>query len=57
MKVSKKDIFGNPVRETSKEKQQRFEALSAALQKSHEMSAAEQEELLNEIVVMIADKD
>ena len=57
METSKKDIFGNPIPKTSKEKQQKFEYLSAKLNKAHELSTVEQEALLDDIVLMIANKD
>ena len=57
MKISKKDIFGNAIKETSEETQQKFEALSARLHKAHELSDLEQQDLLSEISVMIVAKD
>ena len=57
MNISKKDVFGNAIKETSKEKQEKFEALSAKLHKAHELTDSEQQDLLSEISVMIASKD
>ena len=57
MNISKKDIFGNAIKETSKEKQQKIESLSAKLHKAHELSDSEQQDLLSEISVMIVSKD
>ena len=57
MNISKKDIFGNAIKKTSEETQQKFEALSARLHKAHELSDLEQQDLLSEISVMIVAKD
>ena len=57
METSKKDIFGNAIKETSEEKQKKFEALSAKLHKAHELTDLEQQDLLSEISLMIVSKD
>ena len=57
MNISKKDIFGNAIKETSEETQQKFEALSAKLHKAHELTDLEQQDLLSEISLMIVAKD
>jgi hypothetical protein len=54
-KVTKKDIFGNPIPETSKEKQQKFECLSAKLKTAHDLTKEQQEGLLDDIALMIAE--
>jgi|JFJP01.1.fsa_nt_gi hypothetical protein len=56
-KISKKDIFSNPIPETSKEKQEKFECLSEKLKTAHQLTKQEQEDLLNDVVGMIVDKD